>query len=281
MTVTGPRTRLAVWGSPIAHSRSPQLHLAAYAALGLDWRYERREVGAERFDESVASLDDAWRGLSLTMPLKEGAFRIAVERDRRAELTGAVNTLLLGPGGPRGVNTDVGGLVRALGDAGVPAVETARVIGAGATASSALVALSELGASRVDVLARRPDAARGLVVLGSRLGMDVRARPLGEDPATLADVVIGTLPGGAALAEKDADAALTDAPVLLDVAYSPWPSALAERQRLRGGAAVSGLGMLLHQALLQVRFFVNGDVDEPLAAEDDVLAAMRAALMGD
>ncbi|MGA7148303.1 MAG: shikimate dehydrogenase, partial [Microbacterium sp.] len=118
--VLSPRgDRLAVWGDPIAHSRSPQIHAAAYRALGFDWSYGSEQVDAAGFAEALARLDPSWRGLSLTMPLKSAAFAAAAERDRHAELTGAVNTLLLGPDAPRGFNTDVGGIVRALGDNGI------------------------------------------------------------------------------------------------------------------------------------------------------------------
>jgi shikimate dehydrogenase len=274
-------TRLAVWGSPIAHSRSPQLHAAAYAVLGLDWEYDRRDVDAGAFDGALASLDRSWRGLSLTMPLKEKAFRAAVHHDRRAELTGAVNTLRLHADGPRGVNTDVGGLVRALRETGVEHVDTGRIVGAGATASSALVALGELGARAVVVLARRPDAVAPMHALGARMGVEVRAHALGTAGIAPADVTIGTLPGGVRLEDDVADAALDESGLLLDVAYSPWPSHLAERQAAHGGEAISGLSMLLHQAVLQVRFFVTDDVDIPLAREEAVVAAMRRALMGD
>ncbi|WP_292811826.1 shikimate dehydrogenase [Microbacterium sp. HA-8] len=281
MTSGSSPIHLAVWGSPIAHSRSPQLHAAAYAVLGLDWEYDRRDVDAGAFDGALAGLDRRWRGLSLTMPLKEKAFRAAVHRDRRAELTGAVNTLRLDADGPRGVNTDVGGLVRALRESGIDHVDTGRIVGAGATASSALVALGELGAGSVVVLARRPEAVAPIRALGARMGVDVRAHALGSASLAPADVTIGTLPGGVRLDDDIADAALDESGPLLDVAYSPWPSHLAERQGARGGAAMSGLSMLLHQAVLQVRFFVNDDVEIPLAAEEAVIAAMRRALMGD
>jgi len=124
------RHRLAVWGDPIAHSKSPQLHAAAYAVLGLDWEYSRRQVTESGFVDAVGALDDSWRGLSLTMPLKEQAHRAARELDRHAELTGAVNTLLLGDD-VRGFNTDVGGIVDALADEGLTTVERVRILGAG------------------------------------------------------------------------------------------------------------------------------------------------------
>lgn len=279
LNVTGApaRTALAVWGDPIAHSRSPELHAAAYAVLGLPWTYERRRVDASGFDSALGGLDAGWRGLSCTMPLKEAAFRASATRDRHAELTGAVNTLLLGEGPPRGANTDVGGLIGAISQQGVEQIDVARIVGAGRTAASALVALAELGARRVDVHARRPEAVAVLHVLGEAIGVDVVARPLDEVEGR-ADATLATLPGGAPIGTAVADALAAHGGVLFDAAYDPWPSPLALAWERAGRTAVSGLSMLLHQALLQVRFFVTGETDAPLPDEGAVVVAMRRAL---
>lgn len=272
-------TRLAVWGDPIAHSRSPRLHTAAYETLGLTWEYGRRRVAEAEFAAALTGLDATWRGLSLTMPLKAAAARAAATRDRHAELTGAVNTLLLGDE-LRGFNTDVGGLVRSLREQGVPEVSTGRILGAGATATSALVALATLGADRVDVVARRPDAVAALTELGRSLGVSVTAADFGGTIPDAVDVTVATLPGGTdigASGERFAHAG----GVLVDVVYGDWPTPLAAAWQAAGQAAFSGLGMLLHQALLQVRIFVSADPDDALPDEPAVLAAMRRALMGD
>ncbi|MGN8551924.1 UNVERIFIED_CONTAM: shikimate dehydrogenase [Microbacterium sp. SLM126] len=273
--------RLAVWGDPIAHSRSPQLHAAAYAVLGLDWRYERRRVDGIRFPEALASLDASWRGLSLTMPLKGVAHAAARERDRRAELTGAVNTLVLGADGPRGFNTDVGGIVRALAEEGVVDAPRARIVGAGATATSALVALSELGASEVDVVARRPEAVEPLTALGAALGIAVSATSFDADTFRAVAVTIATLPGDARISDDVAAALAADGGFLLDVVYGHGPTTLSAAWDHAGGRSTSGLGMLLHQAVLQVRAFTTGDVADALPDEPAVLAAMRRALESD
>lgn len=279
MLTTG-RTRLEVWGDPVAHSRSPQLHAAAYRVLGLDWPYGRRRVTMQSFAGELSSLDAGWRGLSLTMPLKGVAFAAAVTRDRRAELTGAVNTLLLDEAGHRGFNTDVGGIVRAMGEQGVDTVDDARIVGAGATATSALVALAELGARRVEVVARRPEAVEPLSELGGALSVSVTAAPF-TLRFTPVDVTIATLPGDALVDDAAADALAGAGGPLMDVVYGHWPTVLSAAWERAGLPASSGLGMLLHQAVLQVRVFVAGDAEAPLADEASVLAAMRAAVTGE
>lgn len=271
-TVT--RTHLAVWGDPIAHSKSPDLHAAAYRVLGVDWEYGRRQVAADAFSGALAELDDSWRGLSLTMPLKGEAFRAAATRDAHAELTGAVNTLLLGDA-PAGFNTDVGGIVDALAEAGIIEAGTVRILGAGATAASALVAASDLGATRVFVHARRPERAAGLVALGERIGIQVDTQPLDAHLAPVA-LTIATLPSGTALPDETSTALVEGGGALFDAAYAPWPSALAARWG--DGAVVSGLGMLLHQAVRQIRIFHHGDPLAELPDEGSVIAAMRAVL---
>ena len=269
--------RLEVWGDPIEHSRSPELHRAAYAQLGLDWSFERRRVPLGSFMAELGTLDASHRGVSVTMPLKDEAFAAADWHDRYAQLTGAVNTLLLGVQ-RRGYNTDVGGLVDAFAENGIAQLGSGRILGAGATAASALVALADLGAARVEVRARRPERAAGLVDLGDRLGIAVTAASL-DDPLAPADATVATLPSGTVLERHTAEALAENGGVLLDAAYAPWPSALAEHW---GQAPViSGLLMLLHQAVRQVRIYTGGEPDRPLEDEAAVLGVMRAALMGD
>ncbi len=273
-------TRLEVWGDPIAHSRSPQLHAAAYEVLGLDWTYGRRLVAEASFAHELATLDGGWRGLSLTMPLKGVAYAASATRDRRADLTGAVNTLLLDPerGAPAGFNTDVGGIVRALADDDIVSVTRARIVGAGATATSALVALSELGARDVEVVARRPGAVESLAALGARLDITVRNAAFEASRHDDVPLTIATLPGDAEIPDASADALARAGGLLLDVVYGHWPTALSAAWARAGGAARPGLGMLLHQAVLQVRIFRHGDPDAELPDEPLVLAAMRRAL---
>lgn len=269
--------RLAVWGDPIAHSRSPQLHSAAYRTLGLDWDYGRRRVDAAGFARTLSALDASWRGLSLTMPLKEEAFRASATRDRHATLTGAVNTMLLGAE-PAGFNTDVGGIVDALIESGITGADSVRVLGAGATAASAIVAAAELGAQHAEVRARRPERAAALVDLGERLGVRISVAAL-DASAPGVDVTFATFPSGTVLDPHHALPLTADGGLLFEAAYAPWPSALAASWQ--DGRVVSGLAMLLHQAVRQVRVFLHGDPLHELDDEGRVRDEMRAALVGD
>ncbi len=275
-------TQLQVWGDPIEHSRSPILHAAAYTALGLDWQYSRRQVTVEEFADALRGLDESFRGLSLTMPLKEAAFAAARWRDERAERTGAVNTLLLTQGGLRGFNTDIGGLIGALRENGVTQISRARIVGAGATASSALIALAEAGAENVEVIARTPAKAMPILQAAAALGITATAIALDDDARFgTVDATIATLPGGTTMPKSSAARLAETGGALLDAVYAPWPTQLAQAFGSVGKPAASGELMLLHQALLQVRVFVNEDVHAPLMNEDVILAAMRTALMGD
>lgn len=263
--------RLAVVGWPIDHSLSPVLHGAAARELGLDWRYERRPVRGGELAGFVDVLDAAWLGLSVTAPLKREAALLASSLDERARLTGAANTLLLGARA-RGWNTDVGGIVRAFAGAGLEAAATGAIVGAGATAASALVALAELGAGGIAVALRSPAKGAELVALGERLGVEVALQPLG-DPLPAVDAAVSTLPAAA-----DVVPAFAHSPSrLLDADY-----ARAGGSRYRGavpaGALVDGREMLLGQAVLQARIFTAGDVASQLPDEERVVAAMRSAL---
>ena len=271
------RSRLAVWGDPIGHSRSPALHGAAYAQLGLDWQYDRQRVDVAGFPAALNALDDSWRGLSLTMPLKEIAHDTATELDGHARLTGAVNTLLLGER-LRGFNTDVGGIVDAFRNAGVSTIRSVRILGAGATAASALVAAHDLGAQRVEVRARRPEAAARLTRIGDALDVAVDAVPF-DAAAGSVDATVATLPSGTVLDAALAAPLSGSGGVLFEAAYAPWPSALAAGWS--GEKVISGFEMLLYQAVRQIRIFLTGEQDAALPDEDVIVAVMRSAVVED
>ena len=259
--------RAAVLGSPIAHSLSPLLHRAAYAALGLPWSYDAIEVQPSGLADFVDGLGPEWVGLSLTMPLKQTVLPLLASLDPVAAATGAVNTVLLPS--RAGHNTDVHGIVAALG---LPRVSWGVVLGGGATAASALAALAQLGERAPDVLVRDVSRAGPLLAAAERLGVQPHVQVLGPDLLSQpdVDVVINTTPAGA-LDDLVVPLDPRQLPVLLDVVYAPWPTPLAAQWLAAGGTVVSGRDMLLHQAAEQVRLMTG--LEPPL----DV---MRAALPG-
>ncbi|GAB3281684.1 shikimate dehydrogenase [Kineosporia babensis] len=279
----GELRRAAVLGSPIAHSISPALHRAAYDALGLDdWRYDAFELNEETFGAWFTQLGPEWSGLSLTMPLKRVVVPFLAEVTPLAAAVGSVNTVTWTPAGePVGTNTDVYGLVQALRSVGVVApVKSACIVGAGATASSAVAALAELGCQDVVVLARSASRAAQLLALASELGLTARVGALDEHDTVLsAEAVVVTLPGDAAGAWADAlrPAAAGQQPTgpMLDVSYHPWPTRAAQLWTSVGAASVGGFEMLLHQAAEQVRLMtgLTAPVEDMRVAGEKVLAS--------
>ena len=258
----GSARKAAVLGSPIAHSRSPQLHLAAYRALGLDgWTYDRIECTADELPGLVAGFGPEWVGVSVTMPGKFAALRFAGERTARAELVGSANTLVRTQAGWRADNTDVDGVKGALG----LVAGRAAVLGSGGTAPAVVVGLADLGVQDISVVARNRDKAAPLLALGARLGVNVRWIELGTTLADV-DVVVNTVPADVVAGYANTVVAT---PLLLDAIYNQWPTPLATAVEEAGGRVISGLQMLLHQAFAQVEQFT----ELPAPTE-----AMRAAL---
>ncbi len=244
----------AVLGSPIEHSLSPVLHNAAYAALQLDWEYSKHDVSTDDLQTFVDQLDDSWAGLSLTMPLKEVAFTVADSVSETARLTGSINTLLL-DSHIHGDNTDVYGVVEALRESGLESASTAAVIGSGATARSAIVALASIGVQDLSLVARNPQTAESCIELAHELGIThtevvQHGRHLGRN-----EVVISTVPKG--VADNFVTDVHTSDGLLLDVVYHPWPTRMAEHWSNHGGRVASGHLMLLHQAAKQVTLMTH------------------------
>lgn len=255
--MTGPR-RAAVLGSPIAHSLSPVLHRAAYEVLGLDLRYDAYDVNAQGIGTFLDACGPDWVGVSLTMPLKEAVLPLLDERSGTVELARAANTVILVDGRRIGHNTDVPGLTLALQHGaphlGVPAGAT--VLGAGATARSAVVALGRLGVRTIEVVARRVEVVADLAEVGTRVGAAVVAVPWSASaPALSADLVVSTVPGDSA-AELTGEVPWHPG-VLLDVVYDPWPTSLATGWSVAGGTVVPGLELLVQQAALQVELMTG------------------------
>jgi shikimate dehydrogenase len=265
--------KAAVLGSPIAHSVSPALHQAAYQALGLaGWSYQAIECDEAGLPGLLAGCGPDWAGLSLTMPLKRAVLPLLDQTEPLAAQVGAANTVVFDNGRRRGYNTDVPGMIAALAGAGLArlaAGSQALVLGAGATACSALAAVSGLGLTGVTVAARDQARAGDLLAAADRLGLTVSLTGYGRPPAGHPDVIISTVPAGAAdsYAERIAQGALRPR-FLLDVVYHPWPTRLAAAATAAGTAVAGGFDLLLHQAAGQVTL---------MTGQPAPLGAMRAA----
>ncbi|HEX5596315.1 MAG TPA: shikimate dehydrogenase [Micromonosporaceae bacterium] len=267
--------RAAVLGKPIAHSLSPVLHNAGYAAAGLTgWSYTAIECAEAELPDLVAGLGPEWAGLSLTMPLKEIALAVADEVSPVAGAVGAANTLVCRPDGSwYADNTDVPGMVDVLSAVGVPEQASVTVLGAGGTARAALAAAARLRASGVTVVARRPESIDELRPVAETFGVPLTGADWVEaDRYAAADVVISTVPKGVAdpLAER---IPWRPATVLFDALYDPWPTPLAATAAAAGCRIVSGLNLLLAQAVYQFEHFTG--VPAPVNAMHAALAATR------
>lgn len=277
------RRACAVIGSPIAHSRSPALHAAAYADLGIDWQYGRHDVPAGELGGFVdrvgtCGLDGlACGGLSVTMPGKAEALARADSRDPRAVVLGAANTLVphYDDGerltGWSAHNTDVDGIIGAYADHGLrsSAGHRAVVIGAGGTAAAAVAALRALGSDEVEVVARNHDRAAALVGAGQQLDVEVHLLPWSSilDRAEAADLLISTVPPG--VADQVTGARFHRGQLVLDAVYAGGSTALLAAASTAGATAIGGMWMLLHQAVEQVRL---------MTGRTPSVEAMRAAL---
>lgn len=256
--------RAAVLGSPIDHSRSPLMHNAGYAALGLDdWEYTRIEARAEDVARIVADADETWAGFSVTMPGKFAALDVADTVSDRARLVGSANTLVRSDEGWLADNTDCDGVTGALGEllGPDPQAGTALLIGAGGTARPALWALAHSGVDDVIILNRshRADELRDLI---DAVGLNARFATFDDDLDALsrqADLIVATVPS-AAIAGREP--ALAHAPVL-DVIYDPWPTPLTTQAAANGYNTVGGHVMLAHQAYPQFEAFTRRQAPRP------------------
>lgn len=275
--------RCAVLGDPIGHSLSPVIHRAAYDALGLDgWQYDAVQVPGGGLAAFVDGLDPSeWRGLSLTMPLKREAIAILDSRDEWVRLTAACNTVVLDEDGRRhGLNTDVTGALMVLGEHDRPLTRAA-VLGGGATAASVLLALVERGTRHATLVVRDPARAEETVrvVLSHPLRPEVDVRTVDEVVADRleADVLVSTVPASAQVPELLA--AVAGIPLVFDVVYEPWPTPLAEAAQRSGRAVISGLDLLVAQAVDQV-VAMTGRFDVVVGAmrraAEDALESRRA-----
>jgi shikimate dehydrogenase len=274
----------AVVGSPISHSKSPIIHRAAHRVLSLDWNYSAVEISEGRLLQFLETLDDSWQGLSVTMPLKLEANRLANELDPFAQATRVSNTLCRTQQGWKGFNTDVFGIQSALRDSLSSGAPRVVILGSGATATSAVfAAFLSNPAAKVTLVARDAKNAKQikLLALDAGFSIDIRSFKTLSRLLATADIVISTLPAGAldSYAMKlGRNWFYKPRGLFFDIAYSSWPSAFASAWMARSLPAVSGIEMLIFQAIAQLRVFTSGDVDDALPNERAVELAMRDSL---
>ena len=269
--------RAAVAGKPITHTLSPVLHNAGYAAAGLkDWAYTAVECAEEELADLVTALGPEWAGLSLTMPLKEAALVVADEVGPLAAAIGAANTLVRTADGWRAENTDAPGMVDALREAGVESVDSVAILGSGGTARAAVAAARDLRAREIRVYSRRPAAALELAVSVGGLGATIAYGPWDEvDGCAEADLVVSTVPKGVADGLRPA---WRQGTVFFDVVYDPWPTPMAAGAERAGCAIVSGLDLLLHQAVRQFTLFTG--IPAPLEEMRTALSEVTRRIAG-
>jgi shikimate dehydrogenase len=277
--------RCAVLGSPIAHSLSPVMHRTAYEVLGLhDWSYDAYEVDEDGIGPFLAGLDDQWRGLSLTMPLKRAVVPYLDTVDAGARAVGGVNTVIVDVEGRHGFNTDVPGGAAALRERGVDSVEDALVIGSGATAEAMVASLRQLGLRRVTLavrgmdrgveLAERLEAESALsdrITGSSATPLAVEVTGIGPDMPRATQVVVSTVPAAAVAPYAQMLATRCDA--VFDVIYDPWPTPLARAAQAEAVPVASGLDLLAHQAAAQVRLMTGREIGVSLL-RDAALGAL-------
>jgi shikimate dehydrogenase len=268
----GPGLRLVgVIGSPIAHSLSPLLHTAAFAALGLGttWRSLAFEVPPGHAADALAAMRRAEiSGLSVTMPHKADVAPLVDERTEVANRLGAVNCIVNRDGALLGSNTDGEGFVAALlrGATFTPAGKRCLVIGAGGAARAVVLALSDAGASQVAILNRTSSRAVAAAALAGSVGRvvpeDERAR---LEAVRSADLVVnatpfgmaGASPEGAAVPWLVTPALLRAGQVAADLVYAPRPTPWLVEAAAAGAQSVDGLGMLVHQAAAQLELWTG------------------------
>ena len=259
-------TLCGVLGHPVGHSRSPAIHNAAYAELGLDWRYVKLPVPPELFEETVRALPDSgYRGANVTIPHKVAALRVADGASPAARAVGAANTLSFADGRIEAENTDAGGLLDAI-DRPVEGMH-ALVLGAGGAGRAAVWALREAGAARVAVWNRTPERA---AELARELEVDHAARPGASDLLVNATSVgLDPAVGDDEALEELGLLGADPPPLVVDLVYRASARTPVQAWAEAGGAAaVDGLEVLVRQGARSFELWTGAPAP---------LAVMRAA----
>jgi shikimate dehydrogenase len=274
--ISGTTRVAAVIGSPVHHSLSPALHNAAFEQLGLDWVYVALPVPVGQAEQALQAMRTfGLGGLSVTMPHKEAVAEAVDRLDAAAAALQSVNTVVPGPGGELvGHSTDGAGFVASLAAAGVPvAGRTVCLLGAGGAARAISDALGRAGAARVAVLNRTHSTAQQAVALAGGVGVIASASDVRD-----AEIVVNATSIGMGSDDLPCDPAMLHAgQVVADIVYHPRHTALLRAAHAAGAATVDGLGMLVHQAVLQQQLWHGGHPDPSVmaAAAERELAARR------
>jgi shikimate dehydrogenase len=248
-----------VVGHPIKHSRSPLIHQYWLRQHGIEGSYERIDVPPADFQAFLrAFATEGFAGGNVTIPHKEAAFANVDRRTEGAERVRAVNTVWIEDGVLWGDNTDVAGFVdnldAHLGPGWGQGVDTALVIGAGGAARAVVAGLQDRVSARIVVVNRTADKADELVAGLARAGGPVL------QPASFAELsrwvreaglIVNTTSLGMAgqpALDLDLAAARPDC-IVTDIVYVPLRTPLLRDAAARGLRVVTGLGMLLHQAV--------------------------------
>lgn len=245
--------RCAVVGHPVAHSLSPAIHCAAYQLLDLDWSYRVIDVEPGGLRAFIASLDDSWRGLSVTMPHKVDLVELG-ETDATVDLLGAANTWVRRDGRTIVRNTDVTGAEVALRARGVTEVEKVAMLGAGATARSVVAAVIGMGAGEVVVMSRSRERSTEILKLADDLGAHVAWLPFDSEPPRC-DLMVSTVPARSLMTRAKDLTARADA--VFDVVYDLWPTPVAVAGKVTGVTVIDGLDLLAGQAVDQVQLMTG------------------------
>src|SRR5690625_172667 len=283
-----PILHAAVLGSPIAHSKSPVMHRAAYQHLGLAIAYDRIEVTEDQADEFMGSLAQRYgstrklAGFSVTMPLKRVLVPHMAHLSSRVEGLGTLHTIVFdADGNAHGYNTDVDGIRLALKGAGWQPSDggSMAILGAGGTATAAVAAAADMGLDSVELYVRNPQRAEDTKTIATRFGLIVTVKTLDHfaAEANTHQAVVATLPAHAADGLA-AQLPSTHLPPLLDVIYDPWPTTLASAWQQAGGAIASGLEMLLYQGVEQAKLFSQRLRDPDTIDWAEATQQMAAAL---
>ena len=266
--------RASVLGSPISHSLSPVIHHRAYQVLGWDWAYERHEVASGQLGNFLEENKGRFRGLSLTMPLKEEALSLVDSLSDLSKRVNGLNTIVIDELGSHGHNTDVQGFIDALSFHRVSIPSNVTVLGGGATARAAIAAVDGK-AQYIKVFSRSAHRSKALVnsattSIVSVFGWD----EIYKEAGLSAELVISTTPKGATDSLQISEQVHT----LFESLYNPWPTSMLLAWRSCGGLGIDGLDLLVWQAIgqLEVMGFDQGAVQD---AREELYHQMRASAL--